>query len=90
MEQKQELDALIIKVSKEMRARDYDMRDLNYQAALDKEGVLKENEMLKRQLQGEKQGKEGLEMIEGDLIHKLQVRESELTNLKGHTLPALK
>jgi hypothetical protein len=50
LEQKQELDALIIKVSKEMRARDYDMRDVNYQAALDKEGLLKENELLKRQL----------------------------------------
>jgi hypothetical protein len=28
-------------------------------------------------------------MIEGDLIHKLQVRESELANIKGHTLPSL-
>jgi hypothetical protein len=39
---------LIIKVSKEMRARDYDIRDINYQAAVDREGLLKENEMLKR------------------------------------------
>ena len=40
------MDALIIKVSKEMRSRDYDIRDVSYQTHIEKESLQKQNEML--------------------------------------------
>jgi hypothetical protein len=70
------LDELIIKVSREMRAREVDTRDASYQAVLEKEQLLKENDLLKKQLYGERQEKDSLEHIEGDLVHRLQSNEA--------------
>ena len=70
-EQKLELDQLIIKVSKEMRSRDYDIRDLNYKTVVDKEHLGKQVDIMSRELYEARQDRDRLELIEGDLLHKL-------------------
>ena len=80
---KKELDELIIKVSKEMRSRDYDQRDLTYQAHQDREQLIREVGALKEQMHREREAKGQLEMIEGDLVHRLQVKESEVLSLRA-------
>lgn len=62
---------MIINVSKEMRSRDYNMRDLNYQNVCDNGNLSREVELLQRDLHDERGHRSKLELLEGDLIHKL-------------------
>ena len=66
-----------------MRTRDYDMRDLNYQNYQDKEHMGKQVGLMQRELTIERDSKAQLELIEGDLVHKLQVLEGENSHFKG-------
>lgn len=56
-EEKQELDTLVIKVSQELKSKEYDMRDFNYQIATEKDTLARQVELLKKELQEEKERK---------------------------------
>lgn len=76
------MDELVVRVSQELRAKELDARDRDYQAAAEKEGLQKQVEMLRRELQEEKERKARLELLEGDLIHRADAREQESEGLK--------
>jgi len=80
-EEKRELDTLVIKVSQELKSKEYDMRDFNYQIATEKDTLARQVELLKKELQEEKERKQRLEILESDLIHKADVKESEVQKL---------
>lgn len=81
-EEKRDLDELVIKVSQELRSKEYDMRDFNYQMATEKELAQKQLELLRKELQEEKERKNRLEILESDLIHKADTREQENDELR--------
>lgn len=65
------MDELVIRVSQELRSKDYNLRDFNYQVANDRDHLHKQVEILKRELQEEKSKYRSLEVLETDLVHKL-------------------
>ncbi len=60
------------------------MRDFNYQIAQEKEHLARQVDLLKKELAEEKERKNSLEMIEGDMIHKLSIKESEIAELRSY------
>ena len=79
---KRDLDDLIIKVSNQLRSRDSDWRDLNYQTHSDKEHLVRKCDLISRELQSEKETRGRLELLEGDLLHRLQAKERECMQMK--------
>ena len=72
----------MIKVSQELKGKEYEMRDYNYQISQDKEHLSKQVEVVKREMLEEKDRREKLEMIETDMLGKLQNREQENERIK--------
>ena len=65
-----------------MRSRDYEIRDLNYQTQQDKQHLSFKCDIMGRELLQEKDNRGKLEVLESDLLHRLQVREQECLKLK--------
>jgi hypothetical protein len=74
-DEKRELDELVIKVSQDLKSKEYDMRDFNYQIANEKDLLNRQIDMLKKELQEEKERKSRLEILESDLIHKADIKD---------------
>ena len=49
-EQKREIDALVIKVSQELRTKEYDLKDFNYKLVNDREHLSRQVELLKKEV----------------------------------------
>ena len=49
-EQKKDIDDLVIKVSQELRTKEYDMRDFNYKLASNKDQMASQLDYLKKEL----------------------------------------
>lgn len=83
-EQKREIDDLVIKVSQELRTKEYDLRDFNYQIVNDKDHLGRQVGILKKELQEERDRKNTLEVLESDLIYKVQQKDNDFLELRSY------
>jgi hypothetical protein len=65
-----------------MRSRDYDIRDLNYQTHQEKQHLSLRCDVMNRELLHEKDTRSKLEVLESDLLHRLQVKEKECAQIR--------
>lgn len=79
------MDDLVIRVSQDLRTKDLELRDFNYQLANDKDHLARQVELLKKEVQEERERNKRLEVLESDLIHKAEIKENENTQLKLFT-----
>eukprot|EP00347_Sterkiella_histriomuscorum_P003750 403363091 len=85
-EQKREIDELVIKVSQELRIKEMDLRDFNYQMVNDRDYLARQVDLLKKELQEEKDRKQTLEHLEEDLIYKCDQRQQDLDMQKSYIM----
>lgn len=69
--EKKEIDQLVHKVTQQLKSKEMDMSQYSYSFQQEKDHLCKQIDFFQKQLHEEKQKNKNIELVEGDLIHKL-------------------